>query len=266
MTTINAKKSKWAEEDEEEEPVVVKGKKGAKVAKIRVPLRVRERKNLPRFGDAKVGEENVTLLSKDFVSMEYPDNEETEDPAFAKTLASLKMKVQIREQNLYPSDDEKPSQSAEPEEKPKAGKYIPPGAQGGSSSMMDKDGTENTLRVSNLTKAVTEEDLRDLFERFGRIHRVSLPRVEDTRTGEKVPRGFAYIAFAQRGDAEAAMERLQGYGYDHLIIKIEWAKPNKDGGGGGGGGGRGMSSSHYSGYGKQLAQDTTEKAFFTSNR
>lgn len=240
-----------------------------------MPLRVKERKNLPRFGEAKVGEENVTLPSRDYILMEHPDdqiNEDTDDPMLAKTLANFISKQnETRIARAYDIEEEKPLK-AEPEgDKPKADKYVAPGARGGAqpstSSSMDRDGTENTLRVSNLTKAVTEEDLRDLFERFGRIHRISLPRVEDARTGEKTPRGFAYIAFANRENAEEAMNRLQGYGYDHLIIKIEWAKPNKDGGGGGGGaGGRGMSSGFYSGYGKQLAQDTTEKTSFFSQQ
>lgn len=211
--------------------------------------------------------------------MEHPDDQITgdaEDPTLAKTLANFISKQNetrlARQHDLLPSDDEAPAKPEPETTEKKADKYVAPGARPGatassSSSAFDKDGTENTLRVSNLTKAVTEEDLRDLFERFGRIHRISLPRIED-KTGEKIPRGFAYIAFARREDAEEAMTRLQGHGYDHLIIKIEWAKPNKDGTGGGGGGGasKGMSSSFYSGYGKQLAQDTTEKAVFTSTR
>lgn len=140
-------------------------------------------------------------------------------------------------------------------------RYVAPGARGGASSSGgtgERDGTENTLRVSNLSKAATEDDLRELFDRFGRIHRVSLPKAED-KFGEKVPRGFAYIAFVRRDDAEAAMNALQGYGYDHLVIKIEWAQPT---GGGGGGGG----NTYRSGYGQKLAQDTTERAVFTSTK
>ncbi|CAM9655947.1 unnamed protein product, partial [Choristocarpus tenellus] len=39
-------------------------------------------------------------------------------------------------------------------------------------------------------------------------------------------RGFAFVSFYNQQDAEAAMEALQGYGYDHLILKLEWAKPS----------------------------------------
>merc|ERR1712216_1041543 len=101
----------------------------------------------------------------------------------------------------------------------------------------------------------------ELFERFGRIFRIYLAK--DRETGES--RGFAFVSFSRREDAERAMNALQGYGYDHLILKIEWAKPsNKEGTGGGGGGGDigSQGTTFRSGYGKALAQDTKEKVSF----
>ena len=123
---------------------------------------------------------------------------------------------------------------------------------------------ENALRVSNLTKNVTEDDLKDLFGGFGNVSRVYLPRIERTEGGTtwKEPKGFAFITFSNKDDAERAMERLNGHGYDHLIIKVEWAKPNlKEGGGPPGG----DTMRFASGYGKQLAQDTKEKVSYASN-
>lgn len=240
--------------------------------KTRVPLRVQARKNLPRFGDAKIGEENVTLPSRDFVSIEHPDdsiNEDADDPTLAKTLANFISKQQergmAREHDIGDVFEETVGEDGAPVVK--SDRYVAPGARGGAVSSgrdfgfgdKDKDGTENTLRVSNLTKAVTEDDLRELFERYGRIHRVSLPRVE--KDGVKEPRGFAYIAFARHEDAEKALEQLQGHGYDHLILKLEWAKQTKSDEGGGGGGG----NKFMSGYGKQLVQDTKEKVYYASN-
>lgn len=246
--------------------------------KTRVPLRVFDRKNLPRFGEAKLGEETVTLHSVDFVSMEHPDDqqeEDADDPTLSKTLANFMNKqaeTNLRRENDYSLDDDNAPSGGDAGDGDKAGKYVAPGSRAGASSMgggfdsgkSDKDGTENTIRVSNLTKAVTEDDLRELFERFGFIHRVSLPKIErydeTLKMTIKEPRGFAYIAYANHEDAEKAMNRLQGYGYDHLIIKLEWAKPTKDGGGGGGG-----ERNFMSGYGKQLAQDTTDKVYYASN-
>jgi hypothetical protein len=241
--------------------------------KIRVPLRVESRRNLPRFGDAKIGEENVTLPSRDFVSIEHPDdatNDDADDPTLAKTLANFISKQQergmARDYDLDNVFDEV-ERPGDGDSAPKTDRYVAPSARSGAVvgsggdfgfGNKDKDGTENTLRVSNLTKAVTEDDLRDLFERFGRIHRVSLPRIE--RDGIKEPRGFAYIAFARHEDAEKALEQLQGHGYDHLIFKLEWAKQGKTDGGA-----PDNSRNFMSGYGKQLVQDTKEKVYYASN-
>lgn len=236
--------------------------------KRRIPKRVQERKNLPRFGEAKIGEENVTLISPDFVSMEHPADQEVEnaeDPGLAKTLANFinkqAEKKLIRDNDLEDVDMPPADEPETPVSSGGAGVYVPPSlrqaaAASSSAGPVDEMADTTTLRVSNLTKAVTEVDLRDLFERFGRISRVSLPL-----DAEKLSKGYAYIAYVRREDAEKAMDRLQGYGYDHLILKIEWAKPPKEGGGGGG-----MGSSYSSGYGKKLAQDTSEKATFFSQQ
>lgn len=233
-----------------------------------MPLRVETRKNLPRFGDAKIGEENVTLPSRDYVSIEHPDdatNDDADDPTLAKTLANFISKQQergmARDFNID-NFDEIEKTGGDGEETGKTDRYVAPGRGGGVSAAgdfgfgnKDKDAAETTLRVSNLTKAVTEDDLRDLFERFGRIHRVSLPRVE--KDGIKEPKGFAYIAYARHEDAEKALELLQGHRYDHLILKLEWARPTK---------GDGERNPNFmSGYGKQLVQDTKEKVYFASN-
>lgn len=47
----------------------------------------------------------------------------------------------------------------------------------------------------------------------------------------------------RRDDANRAIEKLDGYGYDNLILRVEYAAPREDRPpeerGGGGGGGRG---------------------------
>jgi translation initiation factor 3 subunit G len=260
--------------------------------KTREPKRVASRKNLPRFGDAKAGEENVTLPSKDFVFMEHPDDqlvEDVDDPTLKKTLANFILKQQetkfARDADvdglLFNEDGEA---IVNPDVGEKTDKYVAPGrggaAAGGSSldnafKNGDKEReVENTIRVSNLTKAVTEDDLRALFEPFGRVFRISLPRTERTEmevgaNGQtitrviKEPRGFAYIAYVVKADAEKAMVRLQGHGYGHLILKLEWAKANTKEGVNPGS--EAISAGYRSGYGKQLAQDTKEKVVYASN-
>lgn len=296
MSDFNRAKAQWVDDEDDEDEfetpidkngfkqrvkisVNAKGQKVRTTTKIRVrevktrtPKRVLERRNLPKFGLAKLNDTNVTLISPDFVTIEHPDDqltEDTEDPAMSNSLISfiLKQKERAleRENELGGSSDVRDEAKPEEGTSSSTGKYVPPSvAKAGGSSMMmmgrDRD-HENTIRVSNLTKRVTEEDLRELFSHYGRVYRVSLPRVEkkdEKGNTYKEPRGFAYIAFTNRREAENAMENLQGYGYDHLILKLEWAKPPS----GDGGGDR---PQFRSGYGERLAQETTEQVSYASN-
>lgn len=36
--------------------------------------------------------------------------------------------------------------------------------------------------------------------------------------------GFAFISFHRREDAARAIAGVSGFGYDHLILNVEWAK------------------------------------------
>jgi len=48
----------------------------------------------------------------------------------------------------------------------------------------------------------------------------------DRETGES--RGFAFINFVNREDAQRAIDKLDGYGYDNLILRVEWAAPRAE--------------------------------------
>ena len=62
-------------------------------------------------------------------------------------------------------------------------------------------------------------------------------------------RGFAFVSFFDRAGAQLAMEKLQGYGYDHLILKIDWAEHSKRSDPG-----KDNAMRFASGYGKALPQ------------
>jgi len=108
-----------------------------------------------------------------------------------------------------------------------SGKYVPPsirnsdGSRMADISMAHRDDS-NTLRVSNLSEDTHESDLQELFRAFGHINRIYLAKDRETQAS----RGFAFVTFLRREDAQRAMDRLAGYGYDHLILQIEWAKPS----------------------------------------
>jgi translation initiation factor 3 subunit G len=121
------------------------------------------------------------------------------------------------------------------------GRYVPihlrEGARLGPGGGREFD--EPSLRISNLPMDTTEDDLRELFSRFGRVSRVYLAKDKDT--GQS--RGFAFLNFFSRADAQCAMEKLDRHRYGHLILQVEWARPRERDGerqpGGGGGGGLG---------------------------
>ena len=103
------------------------------------------------------------------------------------------------------------------------GGYVPPsmraGAKGGESmgDSMRKPRDENSIRVTNLSEDTREADLQELFRPFGSITRIYV--AFNRETGES--RGFAFINFVTREDAQRAINKLDGYGYDNLILRVE---------------------------------------------
>jgi translation initiation factor 3 subunit G len=80
-----------------------------------------------------------------------------------------------------------------------------------------------TLRVTNLSEDTKEQDLRELFQPFGHVTRIYLAK--DKKTNES--RGFAFVNYADKRSAQGAIDKLNGYGYDNLILRVEWAKPRE---------------------------------------
>ncbi|KAF7690991.1 hypothetical protein HF521_011288 [Silurus meridionalis] len=81
-----------------------------------------------------------------------------------------------------------------------------------------------TIRVTNLSEDTRETDLQELFRPFGSISRIYLAK--DKNTGQS--KGFAFISFHRREDAARAIAGVSGFGYDHLILNVEWAKPSNN--------------------------------------
>ena len=109
------------------------------------------------------------------------------------------------------------------------GGYVPPslrnrGAAGeGERMLMEKRRDENSVRVTNLSEDVVEQDLLDLFGRFGHVQRIFIAK--DRETGES--RGFAFVNFARREDGQAAIDTLDGFGYANLILSVSWSAPRE---------------------------------------
>jgi len=109
-----------------------------------------------------------------------------------------------------------------------AGKYLPPSLRGGKGDGKGgKDGKgmdqnqEASLRITNLSEDVREGDLQDLFGQVGRLQRVYLAK--DMVTFQS--RGFAFVTYYNREDAQRAIDKLNKHPYDNLILQVQFAKP-----------------------------------------
>jgi hypothetical protein len=81
------------------------------------------------------------------------------------------------------------------------------GGNAGGESMFKRDDLP-TLRIQSLSVDADEDDLKELFGRFGRLGRVNVIRDRDT----KESKGFGFVSFESRKDAEAALNKMNGVG------------------------------------------------------
>ena len=105
------------------------------------------------------------------------------------------------------------------------------------------------IYVGNLSREVTEDELRQSFEAFGQVTSANI--IKDRYSGES--RGFAFVEMSTKSEAQAAINGLNGTTLGERTLSVSEARPRTEGGrrpfggggfggggrGGGGGGGRG---------------------------
>lgn len=254
------------EYDISEDGFLQKTTKTFKISKVtrRVSKTVAARQNWQKFGDCAGmlpgRESGVSVISADEIYMEWVekkdwdedqvDEEEDYRKMAAKDIQSrLKMErfMQRREERRlgYSNWAQRMSMEAaakDPNGIPPpgvnpggalggvlgggTGKYVPPSKRAGASqegeSMYSRDDSA-TVRVSNVSPGTEESDLAELFSHYGPIRRIFLSK--DKITGES--KGFAFVAYHNVAHAKKCIEKLDGYGYDHLILRVEWSKPKE---------------------------------------
>ena len=89
------------------------------------------------------------------------------------------------------------------------------------------------LFVGGLSWGTDDESLRAAFERFGSIAEAKVIFERDTGRS----RGFGFVTFDQPGDADRAVEEMNGADIDGRAVRVNEAEDRRGGGGGGGGGG-----------------------------
>jgi RNA recognition motif-containing protein len=94
------------------------------------------------------------------------------------------------------------------------------------------------IYVGNLSREVTEDELRKAFEAFGQVTSVSI--IKDRYSGES--RGFGFIEMATKTEAQAAITGLNGTSLKERTLSVSEARPRTEGGRGGGSYGRGGGS------------------------
>jgi RNA recognition motif-containing protein len=95
--------------------------------------------------------------------------------------------------------------------------------------------TVKNIFVGNLSFNTNEDELRQAFEGYGPVERVSI--MMDRDTGRS--RGFGFVEMTNNEDGEKAIAALNGSQIGGRSINVNEARPKTERGGGGGGGGFG---------------------------
>ncbi len=108
------------------------------------------------------------------------------------------------------------------------------------------------LYVGNVSRDVTEEDLREAFQAFGQVDEVTVVKDKFNDT----PKGFAFVEMPVQAEAQKAIDGLKGKDLKGRSLDVNEARPrpergNRGGGGGFGGGNRGGGGGGYRGGGNR---------------
>lgn len=92
------------------------------------------------------------------------------------------------------------------------------------------------IYVGNISFEASEDEVLALFSSYGEVTTVNL--LKDKFTGQ--PRGFGFVEMASDGDAQKAIQELNGRELRGRKLTVNQARPREERGGGGynrGGGG-----------------------------
>ncbi len=77
----------------------------------------------------------------------------------------------------------------------------------------------------------SESQLREAFEQYGEVEEVSM--IQDRETGR--PKGFAFVEMPTAGEAQAAIDNLNGKDLIGRSLTVNEARPRQERTGGGSG-------------------------------
>lgn len=88
------------------------------------------------------------------------------------------------------------------------------------------------IYVGNLSRDLTDSDLREAFQAFGEVTSVSI--IKDKYSNES--RGFGFVEMPNAAEAKAVIAGLNGKSLKGRAITVNEARPRTDNRGGSGGG------------------------------
>jgi RNA recognition motif-containing protein len=80
------------------------------------------------------------------------------------------------------------------------------------------------IYAGNLSYDMTEDELKALFEEFGRTTKVSL--IKDKYTGKS--KGFGFVEMDKQSEAEEAIKQLNGRAVNGKNITVNIARPRNE--------------------------------------
>ncbi len=80
------------------------------------------------------------------------------------------------------------------------------------------------LLIRNLTRTITEQELRTIFEKYGHVQSCNI--VMDAETGSS--KGFGFVEIPKPGDAKAAMKALNGKDVQGSKIRVKKAESKQE--------------------------------------
>lgn len=78
------------------------------------------------------------------------------------------------------------------------------------------------VHVANLDNKAMESDIRDIFSKYGTVTRVNIPRGYSGK-----PRGFCFLDFATKEQAEKAVSELNNTKFRHQILQVALSTASK---------------------------------------
>ena len=79
------------------------------------------------------------------------------------------------------------------------------------------------IYVGNLSFQMTDQELRDEFEKFGRVDKAAV--IKDKFTGKT--KGFGFVEMPNGAEAETAIKRLNGVSVKGRNLRVNEARPKE---------------------------------------